>query len=194
MTVSDGDLISELYAGCFRRLVVQLYAVTGDLTEAQEAVQEAFTRALVSPRRFAALENPEAWLRRVAVNWARSRYRRRRVLDGLLRRIGPPPAVADHSPEHLALLAALRVLPEGQRHALALHYLVDLPVDEVAATLGVSSGTVKSRLSRGRVALAALLAATDTSDATAPATGTATATGTKCAPDATETGRIDVRS
>ncbi|WP_435825674.1 sigma-70 family RNA polymerase sigma factor [Micromonospora zamorensis] len=188
MTVSDGDLISELYAGCFRRLVIQLYAMTGDLAEAQEAVQEAFTRALVSPRRFAALENPEAWLRRVAVNWARSRYRRRRVLDGLLRRIGPPPAVADHSPEHLALLAALRVLPEGQRHALALHYLVDLPVDEVAATLGVSSGTVKSRLSRGRVALAALLADTDTSDATS------TGTGTRCATDATETGRINVRS
>ncbi|WP_406066530.1 RNA polymerase sigma factor [Micromonospora sp. NBC_00860] len=53
-----------------------------------------------------------------------------------------------------------------------MHYLVDLPVDEIAATLGVSSGTVKSRLSRGRVALAALLADTD----------------------ATETGRIDVRS
>lgn len=64
------------------------------------------------------------------------------------------------------------MLPEGQRVALALHYLVDLPVDEIAATLGVSSGTVKSRLSRGRVALAALLADTD----------------------ATETGRIDVRS
>ncbi|RLP98012.1 sigma-70 family RNA polymerase sigma factor [Micromonospora sp. CV4] len=175
VAVSDGELISELYAGSFRRLVVQLYAVTGDLNEAQEAVQEAFTKALTAPRRFAELENPEAWLRRVAVNVARSRFRRRRVLDGLLRRIGPPPAVADHSPEHLALLAALRGLPEGQRQALALHYLVDLPVDEVAATLGVSAGTVKSRLSRGRTALAALL--TD-SDAT----------------DTTETGRIDARS
>ncbi|MEU8165426.1 sigma-70 family RNA polymerase sigma factor [Micromonospora sp. NPDC049004] len=185
--MSDGDLISEVYAGCYRRLVVQLYAVTGDLNEAQEAVQEAFTRALVSPGRFAGLENPEAWLRRVAVNWARSRYRRRRVLDGLLRRIGPPPAVADHSPEHLALLAALRVLPEGQRHALALHYLVDLPVDEVAATLGVSAGTVKSRLSRGRHALAALLADTESD-------GTATTNATNAGADATQVGRIDVRS
>ncbi|SBT49460.1 RNA polymerase sigma factor [Micromonospora auratinigra] len=159
--MSDGDLISELYAGCFRRLVVQLYAVTGDLNEAQEAVQEAFTRALAVPRKVAALEHPEAWLRRVAVNVARTRHRRRRVLDTLLRRIGPPPAVADRSPEHLALLAALRDLPEGQRQALALHYLVDLPVDEVAATLGVSAGTVKSRLSRGRQALAARLADSD---------------------------------
>ncbi|MFF5070568.1 sigma-70 family RNA polymerase sigma factor [Micromonospora olivasterospora] len=175
MTVSEGDLISELYAGCFRRLVVQLYAVTGDLSEAQEAVQEAFTRALAAPRRFAGLDNPEAWLRRVAVNVARSRHRRRRVLDGLLRRIGPPPVVADTAPEHLALLAALRRLPEGQRYALALHYLVDLPVDEVAATLGVSAGTVKSRLSRGRRALAELLTESDLTDTN-------------------RTGRIDVRS
>ncbi|MFJ5614883.1 RNA polymerase sigma factor [Micromonospora sp. NPDC093243] len=162
--MSHGDLIAELYAGCFRRLVVQLYAVTGDLSEAQEAVQEAFTRALVAPQRFAGLDNPEAWLRRVAVNVARSRYRRRRVFEGLLRRIGPPPVVADHSPEHLTLLAALRRLPEGQRQALALHYLVDLSVDEIAATLGVSAGTVKSRLSRGRHALAALLADSDVTD------------------------------
>lgn len=172
--MSDGELISELYAGCFRRLVVQLYAVTGDLAEAQEAVQEAFTRALAAPRRLAGLDNPEAWLRRVAVNVARSRHRRRRLLDTLLRRIGPPPAVVDRSPEHLALLAALRDLPEGQRQALALHYLVDLPVDEVAATLGVSAGTVKSRLSRGRQALAALLADAE--------------------PTASSNGRIDVRS
>ncbi|HEY0698035.1 MAG TPA: sigma-70 family RNA polymerase sigma factor, partial [Micromonospora sp.] len=87
----------------------------------------------------------------------------------------PAPVVVDRSPEHLALLAALRDLPEGQRHALALHYLVDLPVDEVAATLGVSAGTVKSRLSRGRRALAALLADSDITDSTS-------------------TGRIDVRS
>ncbi|WP_230688923.1 RNA polymerase sigma factor [Micromonospora sp. WMMD558] len=172
--MSDDDIIGDIYAGCFQRLVVQLYAVTGDLSEAQEAVQEAFTRALAAPRRFAGLENPEAWLRRVAVNVARSRYRRRRVLDRLLHRIGPPPVVADTAPEHLSLLAALRELPTGQRHALALHYLVDLPVDEVAHTLGVSVGTVKSRLSRGRAALAARL--TDPDVASTP------------------TGRVDVRS
>ncbi|MEV4411341.1 sigma-70 family RNA polymerase sigma factor [Catellatospora sp. NPDC049609] len=162
--MSDDDVISDIYAGCFRRLVVQLYAVTGDLGEAQEAVQEAFTRALAAPRRFAKLDNPESWLRRVAVNIARTRHRRRRMLDGLLRRVGPPPVVADHSPEHLALLAALRQLPEHQRYVLALHYFVDLPIDEVAQTLHISVGTVKSRLSRARRVLALLLSA-DTADA-----------------------------
>lgn len=155
--MSDVEMIGEVYAACFRRLVVQLYAVTGDLSEAQEAVQEAFARALATPRRFALLANPETWLRRVAVNIARTRYRRRRILTRLLHRIGPPPVVADTKPEHIALMSALGQLPQGQRHALALHYLVDLPVGEVAATLGVSVGTVKSRLSRGRAALALLL-------------------------------------
>jgi RNA polymerase sigma-70 factor (ECF subfamily) len=146
--------IADIYAGSYRRLVVQLFAVTGDLGEAQEAVQEAFVRILCAPGRAATLENPESWLRRVAVNVARSRYRRRRLLDTLLRRHGPPAEVPDLSPDHLVLMAALRRLPRGQRDALALHYLADLPIDEVARTLDVSVGTVKSRLSRGRAALA----------------------------------------
>jgi RNA polymerase sigma-70 factor (ECF subfamily) len=151
------DAVGDLYAGSYRRLVVQLYAVTGDLGEAQEAVQEAFIRVLSDPGRLTGLVNPESWLRRVAVNVARSRYRRRRLLDTLLRRVEPPAAAPDLSPDHVVMMAALRRLPRGQRDALALHYLADLPVDEVARTLDVSSGTVKSRLARGRVALAAIL-------------------------------------
>jgi RNA polymerase sigma-70 factor (ECF subfamily) len=61
------------------------------------------------------------------------------------------------SDDRLQLVAALRRLPSGQREAIALHYLADLPVHEVAATVGASIGTVKSRLSRGRAALAVLL-------------------------------------
>jgi RNA polymerase sigma-70 factor (ECF subfamily) len=159
--VSDPEPIEELYAGCFPRLVVQLYAVTGDLAEAQEAVQEAFLRALAAPGRFARLERPEAWLRRVAVNVSRSRYRRRRMLEVLLHRIGPPPVIPDPSPQHVMLMDALRRLPVAQRHVVALHYLVDLPVEEVALTLDVSVGTVKSRLFRGRAALAAQLTDVD---------------------------------
>ncbi len=151
------DAVGDLYAGSYRRLVVQVYAVTGDVNEAQEAVQEAFVRILGDPKRLARLENPESWLRRVAVNVARSRYRRRRMLDTLLRRVEPPPAVPDLSPDHVMLMAALRTLPRGQRDVLALHYLADLSVEEVARTLDVSTGTVKSRLARGRTVLAGLL-------------------------------------
>ena len=155
--MTDVNDIGEVYSAAFQRLVVQVYAVTGDLAEAQEAVQEAFVRAIAAKGRFGRLANPESWLCRVAINVSRSRYRRRVVLDALLRRAGPPPVVPDPSPEHIALMAAMKRLPVGQRHAIALHYLADRPVDEVADVLGVSVGTVKSRLARGRRALAVLL-------------------------------------
>ena len=64
-----------------------------------------------------------------------------------------PPA----SVEALALAEALRTLPMHQRQAIVLHYLADLPVEEIAHLLAVPSGTVKSRLARGRRALAAKL-------------------------------------
>lgn len=146
--------LGELYAGCYRRLVTSLYAVTGDLTDAEEVVQEAFVRAIARPGKLSDIDNPEGWLFRVALNLARTRARRRVVLDRIMRRVEPPADVPDQSADHVALMAALRQLPPGQRFALALHYLIDLSVDDVATVLGVSVGTVKSRLARGRTALA----------------------------------------
>jgi RNA polymerase sigma-70 factor (sigma-E family) len=156
--VSQEAVIHDLYAGSYRRLVLQLYPLTGDLGEAQDVVQEAFVRLIASPRRAATLDNPEAWLRTVAVNLVRSRWRRGKVLQRLLHRIETGPAeVPGATPDHVALMAALWTLPAGQREAIALHHLADLPVAEVAEILQVSEGTVKSRLSRGRAALAGLL-------------------------------------
>jgi RNA polymerase sigma factor (sigma-70 family) len=63
----------------------------------------------------------------------------------------------------LDVIEALRTLPPGQREVVALHYLADLEVAEVARTLGIAEGTVKSRLSRGRTALAVALADTEES-------------------------------
>ena len=62
------------------------------------------------------------------------------------------------SETHVALVAALKQLPEAQRQALVLHHIADLPVQDVAREVGVPEGTIKARLSRGRAALAALLA------------------------------------
>lgn len=154
----DTQQIRDLYASSYRRLVVQMYAMTCDLGEAQDVVQEAFAKALAAPRQFALKSNPEAWLRTVAVNLMRSRWRRQRTLHRILRRPEiRPEAVPGTSPDHVALVTALWTLPEGQRVAIALHYFADLPIADVADTLGVSVGTVKSRLSRGRQALATAL-------------------------------------
>ena len=69
---------------------------------------------------------------------------------------------ADES--RVALVTALRRLPEPQRRALVLHHLCDLPVHAVAREVGVPEGPIKARLSRGRTALAALLDPTDAID------------------------------
>jgi RNA polymerase sigma-70 factor (sigma-E family) len=154
------QLVSELYTACYRRLVAQLYAFTDDLSEAQDVVQEAFARALARPNGLTGVDNPEAWLRTVAINVVRRRWRRRRVLDAILLRERPVQRMttAGPEPDNTDLAGALRLLPKQFREVIVLHYLADLAVDEVAEVLGVPVGTVKSRLSRGRAALAARLA------------------------------------
>jgi DNA-directed RNA polymerase specialized sigma24 family protein len=57
------DYVREVYDVSYRRLVIQVFAVGGDLTDAEDAVQEAFVKALARGRVFMALTNPEAWLR-----------------------------------------------------------------------------------------------------------------------------------
>ena len=148
--------IQELYAASYRRLLGQLIGVTGNVAEAEDVVQEAFVRGLDHPRRLLGADNPEAWLRTVAVNLARSRWRRAQRLVGLAPRLVDAPRESD-TDGHLVLLEAVRALPAGQREAIALHHLADLTVEQVAATLGLPTGTVKARLSRGRAALSALL-------------------------------------
>jgi RNA polymerase sigma-70 factor, ECF subfamily len=154
----DDDFVRQIYEASYRRLVGQLYGVCGDLGEAEEVVQEAFARAIQHERRFRRTDNPEAWLRTVAVNLSRSRWRRRILGERLQRATHQSePGRPELSPDHVALMAAMRRLPEAQRQVIALHHLADLPVNEVAEAVGAPVGTVKARLSRGRAALAELL-------------------------------------
>ena len=145
------------YAASAPRLVRQLHAMTGELAEAQDCVQEAYARAWQRWGTVCSYDAPEAWVRQVAWRLAVSRFRRARVGRGLLRRQGPAPDVPALSPDRVALVTALRQLPEAQRRAVVLHHLGDLSVAQVAAETGSPEGTVKARLSRGRAALADLL-------------------------------------
>jgi RNA polymerase sigma-70 factor (ECF subfamily) len=153
------EAMGELYHACYRRLVAQLYAFTPDLTEAQDVVQEAFARALARPAGLTDIDNPEAWLRTVAMNVVRRRWRRRQLLDAILLRDRPVARLvqAAPGPERTDLRTALAGLPAGYREVIVLHYFADLPVEEIAELLDLPSGTVKSRLSRGRAALATQL-------------------------------------
>jgi RNA polymerase sigma-70 factor (ECF subfamily) len=147
------------YAGSAARLAAQLYLVTGDVEEARDCVQEAFARAWLhwgTLEREAA--DPFAWVFTVGYRIAVSRFRRRMAFSRALRRTLPPPPMPGPSPEVIVVRDALATLPHGQRAALVLHYYAGLPVDAIADTLGISPSGVKSRLARGRAALAPLLA------------------------------------
>lgn len=148
--------IAQVFEASYRRLVVQLYGVVGNAGEAEDLVQEAFVRAYAAGARFTRVDNPEAWLRTTAVNLHRSRWRKLRNFARIRDRITGPPDLPGLE-EHLVVVEALRRLPEEMRVVLTLHYLADRQVHEIAEELGVPEGTVKSRLSRARAALAAQL-------------------------------------
>jgi RNA polymerase sigma-70 factor (ECF subfamily) len=151
------DGFAAFYAGSYRRLLGQLFAVTGDLAEAENVLQEAYARAFARWSRVGVYDLPEAWVRRVALNLAAMGERSLRRRARALLRLGPPPQVPALGPESVDLHAALRALPLGQRQVIVLHHLVGLPVEEVARELRLAQGTVKSRLARGRAAMAAVL-------------------------------------
>jgi RNA polymerase sigma-70 factor (ECF subfamily) len=98
---------------------------------------------------------PEAWVRRVAFNLAVSGHRRARRRLAALLQLGPPVPVPPVSVEALALAQELQALTMAHRQVVVLHYLADLPVEQVAGELGVPVGTVKARLARARRVLAA---------------------------------------
>lgn len=151
------DDLDALYACSYRRLVVQMYSICGDLADAEDAVQEAFITAIRKRRVLRSVQNPEAWIRTVALHrlhrgWRHTAVVRRHQAAGR----GPEPTV-EVGPEHVALVTALSHLDARQREVVVLHHLADLSVAEIADDLGVPVGTVKSRLARGRAHLSELM-------------------------------------
>lgn len=144
----------EFYAQTVTRLTGQLYLMLGDLQEAQDVVQEAFVKAWSRRQQLDREGRPDAWIRTVAWRLAVSRWRFRRRSADAWKRSGAPPHVEGPGPEQVALVDALRDLPDQQRRTLTLHYLCDLTVEQITAETGLSASTVKTHLVRGRSALA----------------------------------------
>jgi len=130
------------------------YLVVGDWEVAREIAQDAFVQALRHWQTVQGMESPGGWVRRVAIRDA-VRSRRRRTHG---RSLEVERARSTHEPvSSLDVRIGLLRLPARQRAAIALHYLDDRPVAEIASLLGCSSGTVKTHLARGRQALAKIL-------------------------------------
>ena len=148
----DHDAFAELVRGSVTRLDGAARLILRDPELARDAVQEALIRAwrdlpgLRDPDRF------EAWLHRLTVNACLdlARRRRRRVIEVELEpmdaAVAFDPALAFADREIVD--AAMRRLDPGGRAIVVLHYFLGMPLTEVAATLGIPIGTVKSRLHR----------------------------------------------
>lgn len=151
-----GSDFEELYAAQFHGLTLQINAYVGSLGEAQDLVQEAFTRAIARWDKIAKYDDPAAWVRRVAWNLATSRWRRQRTAASFLSRQREQ-HVAGPNPDRVALTAALATVPPTLRKAFVLHYIAQLSIAEIAQQEDVAEGTVKSWLHRGRALVAAYL-------------------------------------
>jgi RNA polymerase sigma-70 factor (sigma-E family) len=150
----DGEF-SEYFAARVHALRNTAHLLCGDWHRAEDITQLAMLRLYVAWPRLARREALDAYARRVVVHTflaenRRSRWRREQLTDT------PPDTAATHdgdSAERLLLTRALAVVPPKQRAVLVLRYWNDLSVEEVAATLRCSVGTVKSQAARGLATL-----------------------------------------
>ena len=148
------------YRERYRPLVAVVYALTGNRSAAEDLTQEAFLRAHRDWNAVRVMEAPEAWVRRVAVNLAMSRFRRLKSETAAKLRLSPV-RVAFQPPtaEHEAFWAEVRRLPRRQSQVIALRYVEDLSTKQIAEVLEIADGTVRALLTQARERLAGQLEA-----------------------------------
>jgi RNA polymerase sigma-70 factor (sigma-E family) len=156
------DAVTQLYTAHYASLVRLAALLVRHSGEAEEIVQDAFVAMHAKWRRLRDPDKALGYLRQTVVNRARSSQRHHAVADRHSRATAPSPGThAEPSAEQHALtsearatvMAALDRLPTRQREVLILRYYSDLSEKDIAETLGVSPGAVKSHASRGVAAL-----------------------------------------
>lgn len=157
----DPDAFGELFRRHRDRMWALALRTTRDPELASDAVQDAFLNAFRRAGSFRGDAQVTTWLHRITVNACVDRLRRARPTADIADHDPVEPADRHHSVDvRLDVRAALARLPEGQRLALVLVDMHGLSVAEAARVLGVAEGTIKSRCSRGRDAMAAILGST----------------------------------
>ena len=150
------DPLATLFHDHYGGLVRLVSGLLDDNESCEEVVQDAFA-AMANGSARPEPGKEAAYLRSAALNGARSQLRKRRV-----RRRQPAPALqlvnpAEHDAvirvENQEILHVVRELPDRQREVLLLRYQADLSESEIAETLGISAGSVKTHASRGLAAV-----------------------------------------
>lgn len=150
------EAFEDFYDREYLAVVGLAYALSGSRWGAEDLAQEAFMAAHRDWERIRLYDKPGAWVRRVVANLSVSSFRRRAAEAKALARVPfghvtALPNLAEGDPE---FWAAIRSLPRRQAQVVALFYLEDRPVAEIAEILDVTLGTVKRHLHDGRKALA----------------------------------------
>ncbi len=152
--------VAALFRDHYLELVRLAVLMVGDVSTAEDVVQDAFERLHRSWRRLRQPSSGLAYARSSVLNGCRSVHRR----SAVARRHAPRLACPAEQPDAAALLAdqgellaALRLLPRRQREVLVLRYYADLDYQEIAATLRISASAVRSTTSRGLAELARTL-------------------------------------
>ena len=154
MRQQEREDFERVFRSSYRSVLQTSCLVLHDRGRAEEVTQDAFARLYEHWSRAVRIDHPTAWVRKVAVRDAIRRAQRERMV--------PVVGTVDREsrvdqPRDIDLLRAVAALPPQQRAAVALHYLEDLPVDEVAGLMEVAPATVRQHLFRARRHLAALL-------------------------------------
>ncbi|NNF64903.1 MAG: SigE family RNA polymerase sigma factor [Acidimicrobiia bacterium] len=146
----------SFYRSEYRSIFGLVYGLTGSKAVAEDLTQETFLRAHKSWDDVGRYDNPHGWVRRVASNLAMSRFRRLRSESKALVRLGVRNdwTMPTLSVEYEAFWDRVRALPKRQAQVVALHYLEDLSIAEIANVLEIAEGTVKAQLHRARSSLA----------------------------------------
>jgi RNA polymerase sigma-70 factor (ECF subfamily) len=145
----------DFYRREHRHVLGLAFVLTGNQWVAEDTAQEAFTAAFRRWRSIVAYDSPSAWIRRVTCNRAASVLRRRvREAKAVLRLAGRTQAYIELDEGDEAFWQAVRRLPLRQAQVVALYYMEDYSVKEIAEVLDCSEGSVKTHLSRARDAVA----------------------------------------
>jgi len=158
----DADrAVTELYATHYRSLVRLAALLVRDLATAEEVVQDSFVAMHGGWRRLRDSEKALSYLRQSVVNRSRSVLRHRVVVDRNAPKPPPDMPSAEHGAiallERSAVIAALRTLPVRQREALVLRFYADMSEAQIAETMQISKGAVKSHTARGMATLRTML-------------------------------------
>lgn len=147
---------AAFYQREYPRMVEFAYALSGSRWAAEELAQDGFLTAHLKWEKISTYDRPGAWVRRVVGNLATSHLRRRIVEARALVKVamGRREAFPTLSDSNSDLWSLVRSLPRRQAQTIALHYIFDLPVSEIAKVLEVAEGTVMANLHKARASLA----------------------------------------